>query len=124
MDFDWFWEALREAGVDRIVFGATAPVQRWGMDKLILPAMRRVRSSLAADVTTFQQMSKWRRWGFALSLLYCLTALGVGNALSATGTDAPFVVQVWVATVGLYLFCGSAWLAGRWTVRKARLLMV
>ena len=121
MDFDWLWEAVREAGVDRIVFGATAPVQRWCMGKAILPVMRWVRHCCTAAITNFRTLASWRKAAIVGWIAYGVSGLLAGFIM---GDDAPLAVQAWTVSVGAMMVAGYGWWGISWVRRMgSRLLM-
>ena len=113
MELDWFWEALREAGVDRIVFGATAPLQRWSMDKVFLPAMRCVRRDFIPKASHFKAIVPWREIAIVVWSAYGVGGLMVGFVM---GDHAPLAVQAWAVSVVAMMVIGYGWLG----VRQAR----
>lgn len=115
--WNWLIEAMGEAGVDRALFGLTAPLQRWIFAHVISRIWGRIRRDFQQEYAAFLAMSRQRRAGLVAFLLSFFPPLWIASAM---GDSAPYSLQIWVGAMGMFIFGAAGWFVTRDVVRWIR----
>ena len=115
MDWEPFWNALLESGIDRFLMGTAQRTAQW--------LWRRYQPRLAADYALAKVAPLWRK-AVAVPVL----AWGVGGVLAyglagATPDTAPLWTMAWFGSVSAAVWLYGGWLVARWAVRQTRRLV-